>query len=104
MTDLLDNLRVFDERAAQIEEKLADPAVASSPGEYAPLAKELSALRPIVDAGARYGRTLAEIEDARGLLGDGAFSRPTVRIRSTEPSKTDREARSRIPRSHEDCA
>ena len=70
MSDLLDNLRVFDERAAQIEEKLADPTVARSPGQYAPLAKELAGLRPIVDAGARYGRTLTEIEDARGMLGD----------------------------------
>ncbi len=70
MADLLESITIFDERVAQLERKLADPSVVAAPSEYARLAKELADIRPLVDAGASYRRTLAEIDDARGMLQD----------------------------------
>jgi peptide chain release factor 1 len=70
MSDLLDRIRSFEERAALLEARLADPALAAQPGEYAKLAKERKALRPIVEAAARYRATLLEIDGARVLLSD----------------------------------
>jgi peptide chain release factor 1 len=76
MSDLLDKISVFQVRARQIEERLADSALASSPGKYAELAKELAGLRPAAEAAARYQQLLAEIEDARAMRSD---SDPEVR-------------------------
>ncbi len=70
MSDLLDRVAIFESKAAELEEKLADPQVASSPAEYASVAKELSRVRPIAEAGARYRQLLAEIEGARAMLED----------------------------------
>jgi peptide chain release factor 1 len=57
-------------RAAQLEEKLADPALARNASEYARVAKELSSLRRLVEAGGRYQALLAEIRDTREMLED----------------------------------
>jgi peptide chain release factor 1 len=70
MSDLLENVAAFEERARHLEERLADPAVAGSPGEYAPIAKELASLRPMVEAATAYRAVLTEIDDARSLLDD----------------------------------
>jgi peptide chain release factor 1 len=70
MSDLLDRIASFEERAARLEARLADPALAAQPGEYAVVAKELKALRPLVDAAASYRSALAEMEEARALLSD----------------------------------
>ncbi len=70
MSDLLERISVFEAKAGQLEEKLADPAVASSPSEYASVAKELSRVRPVAQAGSRYRRVLDEIENARSMLDD----------------------------------
>ncbi len=70
MTELLEKIAVFEARATQIEERLADPEVASRPAEYAELAKELAAIRPAADAAGHYRQVLSEIDDARAMLGD----------------------------------
>jgi peptide chain release factor 1 len=70
MSGLLESISVFEDRARRLEQRLADPAVASAPGEYAQVAKELAGLRPLVDAGARYRAALAQSADARSLLAD----------------------------------
>ena len=70
MSDLLESIAVFEQRAAEIERQLGEPAVASRPGEVAKLAKELSGLRPLVEVAREYRATLAQIEDAQGLLLD----------------------------------
>ncbi len=70
MSDLLDRVAIFESKAAELEEKLADPQVASSPAEYAAVAKELSRVRPLAEAGARYRQLLAELEGARAMLED----------------------------------
>ena len=59
---------MFEDRARRLEQRLADPAVASAPGEYARIAKELAGLRPLIDTGARYRAALAQAtEPARSL-------------------------------------
>ncbi len=70
MPDLSQRIEEAEARAAEIEERLADPALASAPGEYATLAKELGALRPVVEAGRRWRRLGKELADAREMLGE----------------------------------
>jgi peptide chain release factor 1 len=70
MWDLLDKLAPFERRFAELEEKLADPAVTGSPAEYAQVAKEHASLRSLVRAAATYRETLAQESDARSVLDD----------------------------------
>jgi peptide chain release factor 1 len=70
MSDLLDKISVFESKAGQLEERLADPSIASAPAEYASVAKELSRIRPLAEAGVRYRQLLADIEDANAMLED----------------------------------
>ena len=70
MSDLLDRIASFEEHAARLESRLADPGLAAQPGEYGRVAKELKSLRPLVEAAARYRAALAELEGARALLAD----------------------------------
>jgi peptide chain release factor 1 len=70
MSDLLDKISVFEAKASQLEEQLADPGIASTPAEYAPVAKELARVRPLADAGARYRQLFAAIADAKAMLDD----------------------------------
>jgi peptide chain release factor 1 len=76
MAHLLDKIAVFEGRAAQLEEKLGDPAVAASPSEYAGIAKELARVRPAAEAADRYRRLLASLDEARLMRSD---SDPEVR-------------------------
>ena len=98
MADLLDNITVFEERLAQLEQKLADPSIAAAPSEYARFAKEVAGIRPLVDAGASYRRTLAEIEDARGMLQDsdpelGEMARAELQTLEARRDQLEREVR-----------
>ena len=68
MSDLLDKITAFAERAAQLEQRLGEPELASNPAEYAKVAKEHASLRPAAEAAGVYRKLLAEIEDARGML------------------------------------
>jgi peptide chain release factor 1 len=70
MSDLQEKISVFEAKASQLEEQLADPSIAGSPAEFATVAKELSRIRPFADAGAAYRQLLAEIDDARAMLED----------------------------------
>jgi peptide chain release factor 1 len=70
MSDLLDKIQAFADRAARLEAKLAEPAVASNPGEYGKLAKELAGLRPAAQAALAYRKLLADLEGARAMLGE----------------------------------
>jgi peptide chain release factor 1 len=70
MSDLLEKLAAFEQRHAQLEERLADPAVAASPGEYKQVAVEHASLRPLVEAAATYRKVLNELDGARGMLDD----------------------------------
>ena len=70
MSELLDRISVFEERANRIEEKLGDPEVASNPSEYSKLAKELARLKPAAGASVEYRAVLGDIADAKAMLGD----------------------------------
>jgi peptide chain release factor 1 len=71
MSELLPKIQAFADRAAQLEERLADPGVAANPAEYAKLAKELSALRPAANAATEYRKLLSDLEGAQAMLNDG---------------------------------
>ncbi len=70
VSELLDKIEVFEQRANRLEEQLADPAIATQAGEYARLAKELAALRPAAHCAARYRRFLSEQASARAMLAE----------------------------------
>jgi peptide chain release factor 1 len=68
MSELLRRIEETEARARALEEQLADPAVASRSGEYQTLAKELGRLRPLLEAGSRYRKLVADLEGAQALL------------------------------------
>ena len=70
MSDLLDKISIFETKAGQLEEKLADPEIAILPAEFASVAKELSRVRPLAEAGARYRQLLTALADATVMLED----------------------------------
>jgi peptide chain release factor 1 len=70
MSEFLERIAVFERLAEQLEEKLADPDVASAPTVYATFAKELSQVRPVAEVGSRYRRVLVDISHAEGMLDD----------------------------------
>ena len=70
MSGLLESISGFEDRARRLETRLADPAVAGAPGEYAQVAKELAGLRPLLDASARYRAALAQRDEAKLLVAD----------------------------------
>ena len=67
MADWMEKISELRARARALEERLADPAVARQPAELAKAGKELSELRPLVEAGRRYEETLRGVEEARAL-------------------------------------
>jgi peptide chain release factor 1 len=71
-TDWLERIREVEARALALEERLADPATAQRPGELAKVGKQLSELRPVVEAGAEYRKTLKAIADNQEMVRDGA--------------------------------
>ena len=70
MSELLRCIEETEGRARALEEQLADPAVAGRSGEFQALAKEFGRLRPLLEAGARYRRLVADLEGARALLAE----------------------------------
>jgi peptide chain release factor 1 len=70
MSDLLRPLDDVLAKAAPLEARLQDPDLARAPAEYARVAKALAALRPLLEAGARYRKLLAQIASAREMIHD----------------------------------
>ena len=70
MADWMDRISDVRVRARALEERLADPAVARQPAELAKAGKELSELRPLLEAGRRYEETLRSVAEARALAAD----------------------------------
>ncbi len=68
MSELMRRIEESEGRARALEERLADPDVASRSGEFAEVAKEHGRLRPLLEAGGRYRKLLADLEGARALL------------------------------------
>jgi len=70
MSELLQKLVPFEQRFAELGEKLADPAIASSAGEYKVVAKEHASLRSIAQAASDLRAVLSECESASSMLDD----------------------------------
>jgi peptide chain release factor 1 len=70
MADFLDKIAVFEQRVSQLEARIADPQLARDRKAFAEVGRELAAIRPLVEAGERYRRTLSALEDTRGMLAD----------------------------------
>jgi peptide chain release factor 1 len=68
MSEYLEKIAEAELRARALEEQLADPALAQKPSEYQRLGKDLAAVRPLADAGARYRAMLEELAGAREML------------------------------------
>jgi peptide chain release factor 1 len=98
MSDLLDKIAVFEERASQLEQQLADPALAQNRKQFAEVGKELASLRPVVEAGERYRATHAGIADAEAMVGDAdeelaELARAELEELSAELEEIDRQLR-----------
>jgi len=70
MADLLQHIDDVQAKARPLEERLQDPELAKSPSEYARVAKQLASLRPLIEAGERYRKVLAELEGTEEMLRD----------------------------------
>jgi peptide chain release factor 1 len=108
LSDLLERIASFEERASRLEARLGDPALAAQPSEYAQVAKELKSLRPLVEAAGHYRTTLSEIEGARVLLSDpdaevSALARAELEELSARRESLEREIRLQlVPRDPND--
>ena len=108
MSDWLSQLKPLVDRAEEIETRLAEPEVASNPAEYGVLAKELSTLRPAVQASQDYAKLLSDLEGARAMLGedDAELSElAQAEIDELEPAREELEGKIRlllVPRDPDD--
>jgi peptide chain release factor 1 len=70
---MLDKLKGIEDRFADLERRISDPAIIANNREYAPLARERSQLGEVVGAIREYRKVLDEIADHRAVLeGDDA--------------------------------
>ena len=65
MSKYLERIAEAGIRSREIEGQLADPDIASQPGRFKELAKDLASHRPVVEIGARYEEVVREIEEAK---------------------------------------
>src|SRR6266478_267198 len=65
---MLDKLKGIEERFAELERRISDPAVIANNREYAQLARERSSLMEVIGAIREYRHTLGEIADHRAML------------------------------------
>ncbi|MCD8163321.1 MAG: peptide chain release factor 1 [Synergistaceae bacterium] len=67
--ELIDKLKEIEASYRELEQKMADPAVANDPQEMQQLGKKHVDLAPIVDAFSQYEAVLQGIEDAKEMIG-----------------------------------
>ena len=65
---MLNKLSAVEEKYAETERLLSDPATVSNPVEYARLMKEYKAQTPIIDTYRVYKQTMDEAEQAKMLI------------------------------------
>jgi len=70
MNSLVDKLRDIEIRYRELEGKLSDPQVVSKQGLYQKYAREHAELSELVDTIRRYEKTIARIEEYKGLLAE----------------------------------
>ncbi len=64
---MLDKLKGIEERFAEIEQRLSDPAVIANQREYAGLAKERSQIADIVECARKYRRLMGDIAEHKAF-------------------------------------
>jgi peptide chain release factor 1 len=70
---MLDKIAAMEERFAELERKLGDPAVIANNREYARIARERAQLADVIASAREYRHVLGEIADHKSLLdGDDA--------------------------------
>ncbi len=80
MADLLKSMKAVEDELVSLNEKLADPAVASDPRRLAELGRRRRELEELAGAGRRLGALEREIADTRTILeSDDAAMRELVR-------------------------
>lgn len=67
---MLSKLDELDNRYAEIDRQITDPAVASDVAKFVPLAKEQGKLKVIVEKYRKYKEVAAELADAETMLAD----------------------------------
>src|SRR5579885_22218 len=65
---MLDKLKGIEERYAELERRISDPALIANNREYAPLAREHASLAEVIGAIREYRRLLDEIAEHRAVL------------------------------------
>ncbi|HZO83003.1 MAG TPA: peptide chain release factor 1 [Candidatus Binataceae bacterium] len=65
---MLDKLKGIEERFAELEQRLSDPAVIANNREYAQLARERASLQEVIGAIREYRRTLDDVAEHRAVL------------------------------------
>jgi peptide chain release factor 1 len=70
MPKYLNRIEEAEERGRELEARITDPEFAKQPGEYQKVARAIGALRPLLEAGARYRIALRELESSRSMLDD----------------------------------
>ncbi len=68
MNDLLNKLKIFEEKYNKLIEKLSSPEVASNPEKIKEYGKKVSDLDEIVDLAKRYRMVIASLEEASEML------------------------------------
>lgn len=66
--ELIDKLKEIEKSFRELEQKMADPKVASNVHEMQTLGKKHAELAPVVDAFSRYEAILKQIKDAKELI------------------------------------
>jgi peptide chain release factor 1 len=94
---MLDKLKGIEERFAELERKLADPAVIANNREYAQLARERSQIEEVVNTIRAYRGVLDEIASLRALIDSDPELRELARaeLPGLEKRQTALEARLR---------
>lgn len=70
MSELLKRIEEAQARAGELEAELGKPEVASQPQQVTVLARELAHLRPLLEAGGRFGELSRELIEAREMAND----------------------------------
>jgi peptide chain release factor 1 len=65
---MLDKLKGIEERFAELDRRLSDPAVITNNREYAPLARERASLQEVIGAIRDYRHTLDDVAEHRSVL------------------------------------
>jgi peptide chain release factor 1 len=65
---MLDKLKGIEDRFAELERRLSDPAVIANNREYAQLARERAQLSDVIGATREYRKVLGEIEEHKAVL------------------------------------